>query len=50
MQEKMSKLLDVMDDRDLDVVRVTETKRKGTDTTNLSGSRVRRTREVPVKV
>ena len=40
MEEKMNELLDVMDDRDLDVNCVTETKRKGNDTTDLLGSRV----------
>ena len=38
MKEKMNELLDVMDDRDLDVVCVTETKRKGNNTTDLPGS------------
>ena len=40
MEEKMNELLDVMGDRNSDVICVTETKRKGTDTTDLKGSRV----------
>ena len=41
----MTKLLDVMDERDLGVICVTETKRKGNVMTDLSNSRDRRTRE-----
>ena len=40
MEQKMNVSLDVMDDRDLDVVCETETKRKGNNTTDLPGSRV----------
>ena len=32
MEEKINELLDVMDNRDLDVICVTETKRNGNDT------------------
>ena len=32
MEEKINELIDLIDDRDLDVVCVTETKRKGNDT------------------
>ena len=40
MEEKFNELLDVMDERDLDVICATETNRKGNDTTDLPCSRV----------
>ena len=45
LEEKVNELLDVMDDRDLDVAYVTETKRKGYDTTDLPGCFLGRTRQ-----